>query len=209
LLRGCSGTLTKRIILVQDVNVLLALRALDLLQVCSNLIWPKHASHLGNKPRQLSREVGMSGGSIGKIHQLFTDKIIEGGREPIACLDRLSRLVLLNPNLMRFAVIHKSTPTLLLHMEASARRQLDLAGRCECAETTIVCGILLGAFRDLIDFHRLNAPLGEAIRALPPEIELLINAKHEAGWVEPNDDLIIQAGDLVRYGFKERAGAIA
>jgi hypothetical protein len=95
-LRGCSGTLTKRIILVQDVNVLLALRALNLLQVCSNLIWRKHASHLGNKPRQLSREVGMSGGSIGKIHQLFTDKILEGGREPIACLDRLSRLALLN-----------------------------------------------------------------------------------------------------------------
>jgi acyl-CoA synthetase (AMP-forming)/AMP-acid ligase II len=41
-LRGCSGTLTKRIILVQDVNVLLALRALNLLQVCPNLIWRKH-----------------------------------------------------------------------------------------------------------------------------------------------------------------------
>jgi len=83
-LRGCSGTLTKRIILVQDVNVLLALRALNLLQVCSHLIWRKHASHLGNKPRQLSHKVGMSGGSIGKIHQLFTEKILEGGREPIA-----------------------------------------------------------------------------------------------------------------------------
>jgi hypothetical protein len=65
------------------------------------------------------REVGIPGGSIGKIHQLFTYKILEGGREPIACLDRLSRLVLLNPNLMRFAVIHKSTPTLRLHKEAS------------------------------------------------------------------------------------------
>jgi hypothetical protein len=64
----------------------------------------------------------MSGGSIGKIHQLFTDKILVGGLEPIACLDRLSRLVLLNPNLMRLAVIRKSTPTLRLQKEASTGR---------------------------------------------------------------------------------------
>ena len=31
----------------------------------------------------------MSGGSTGKIHQLLTDNVVEGRREPEACLDRL------------------------------------------------------------------------------------------------------------------------
>jgi hypothetical protein len=30
--------------------------------------------HLGDKPRQLSREVGMSGSSLGKIQRLLTKK---------------------------------------------------------------------------------------------------------------------------------------
>jgi hypothetical protein len=45
----------------------------------------------------------MSGGSTGKAHQLLTDKVVEGRREPESSLDRLSRFALFDPNIMRFA----------------------------------------------------------------------------------------------------------
>jgi hypothetical protein len=86
---------------------------------------------------------------------------------------------------------------------------LCVSFQCDDGETTIVCGILLDAFRDLIDFHRLNAPLGEVFRALLPEIERLINVKHEAGWLERNGDLMIRTADLVRYGLEERPRSVA
>src|ERR1019366_8444126 len=84
-LRDCGRTLTKKIILLlllQNINVPFVLRPLDLRQLRANLIRREHASHRGNKPRQFAREVGMSGGSTGKTHQLLTDKVVEGRREP-------------------------------------------------------------------------------------------------------------------------------
>ena len=68
---------------------------------------------MGNKPWQLSREVGMSGGGTNKIHQLLTDKVVESGLEPETCLDCLSCLTLLDPNLMRFACIHSPPPSFI------------------------------------------------------------------------------------------------
>ena len=91
----------------------------------------EHASHLGNKPRQLPREVAMSGCSTGKIHQLLTDKVVEGRREPKSSLDRLSRLALFDPNLMRFAYIH-SRPS------SYRRRQTFLMPATRSISTTAV-----------------------------------------------------------------------
>ena len=77
---------------------------------------------------------------------------------------------------------------------------LSLSFRCTDGETITMCGILGDAFRDLIDFHRLNVPEGEAFRALLPEIERLINMKHRAGQLEHNGEIMIRTADLVRYG---------
>src|ERR1019366_6066673 len=80
---------------------------------------------------------------------------------------------------------------------------LSVSFQCDDGATTIVCGIMGDAFRDLMDFHGLHAPPSEVFRALLPEIERLVNIKHAAGRLEQNGDLMIRAGDLVRYGFKE------
>src|SRR6201993_3842799 len=105
-LRDGGRTLREKIILLQNIDVPFVLRTLDLRQLCADLIRREHASHLGNKPRQFPSEVGMSGGSTGKAHQLLTDKVVEGRREPESSLDRLSRFALFDPNIMRFAYIH-------------------------------------------------------------------------------------------------------
>jgi len=59
-LRDCGRTLTKKIILLQNINVPFVLRTFDLRQLCANLIRREYASHLGNKLRQFPREVGVS-----------------------------------------------------------------------------------------------------------------------------------------------------
>src|SRR6516162_2695733 len=48
----------------------------------------------------------MVGGSLGKVQQLLSNKIVEGGREPEPHPDRLGRLALLDPNLTCFPLRH-------------------------------------------------------------------------------------------------------
>src|SRR3954453_18589294 len=108
--QGCSRTLTERIIVTKNVPVLFILLTFHLPKVRSDLIGSEHASHLGDKPGQLSREVGMSGGSAGEIHQLLAHKIVKGRFEPEAHPDHLSRLALLGPNVMCSPSIHRPLP---------------------------------------------------------------------------------------------------
>jgi hypothetical protein len=58
--------------------------------------------------------------------------------------------------------------------------------------------------RDLIDFHRINSTNDEALRALLPELERLVNAKCNAGRFEENGWLVIWPVDLLRYGYQGR-----
>src|SRR6516225_5600822 len=48
----------------------------------------------------------MVGGSLGKIQQLFANKVVKGSLKPEPCPDRLGRLALFDPNLMEFALRH-------------------------------------------------------------------------------------------------------
>jgi hypothetical protein len=52
----------------------------------------------------------MVGGGPGKIQQLFANKVFKGNLKPESGPDRLSRLALLDLNLMEFALRHRSFP---------------------------------------------------------------------------------------------------
>jgi hypothetical protein len=106
-LRGGGWTLPKRVILLRNVRVFFALLTLKPRHVPPYLFRRKHASHLCDKPRQFSAELGMSGGSVGKIQQLLADDIVERGLEPEAQFDRLGRFALLNPDFVRFPNTHR------------------------------------------------------------------------------------------------------
>jgi hypothetical protein len=56
----------------------------------------------------------------------------------------------------------------------------------------------------LIDFHRIKSTESEALRALLPEIERLVNAKYDAERFEENGWLVIWPVDLLRYGYQGR-----
>src|SRR5262252_2710666 len=51
----------------------------------------------------------MVGGSLGKIQQLFANKVVKGSLKPEPCPDRLGRLALFDPNLMEFALRHRAS----------------------------------------------------------------------------------------------------
>src|SRR4051794_34952220 len=86
---------------------------LHLCKMRQNLIGRKHASHLGDKPGQLFREVGMSGGRANESYQFLVDKVAKGRFEPETCPDHLSRLALLGPNIMCCASIHSPLPPVI------------------------------------------------------------------------------------------------
>jgi hypothetical protein len=71
----------------------------------------------------------------------------------------------------------------------------------------IRCAIADVAVRDLIDFHRIKNTDDDALRALLPEIERLVNAKCDAGRFEEGGCLVIWPVDLLRYGFQGRRAA--
>jgi hypothetical protein len=79
-----------------------------------------------------------------------------------------------------------------------------LCFQCEHDEKIVQCGIAEVALRDLIDFHRINCTEDEALRALLPEIERLVNAKCDAGRFEENGWVVIWPVDLLRYGYQGR-----
>ena len=79
-----------------------------------------------------------------------------------------------------------------------------LCFQCDRAGEIIQCGIADLALRDLIDFHRINSTNDEALRALLPELERLVNAKCTAGRFEENGWLVIWPVDLLRYGYQGR-----
>jgi hypothetical protein len=83
-LRGGGWTLPKRVILLRNVRVFFALLTLKPRHVPPYLFRRKHASHLCDKPRQFSAELGMSGGNVGKIQQLLGDDVVERGLDPVA-----------------------------------------------------------------------------------------------------------------------------
>src|SRR3954465_2267664 len=84
-----------------------------LCKVRQNLVGRKPASHLGDKPRQLSRKVGMSGGRANESYQFLADKVVKGRFEPEACPDPLSRPALRGPNVMCCASVHSPLPPII------------------------------------------------------------------------------------------------
>ena len=79
-----------------------------------------------------------------------------------------------------------------------------LCFQCDGDGKIIQCGIADAALRDLIDFHRIKSTNDEALRALLPELERLVNAKCNAERFEENGWLVIWQVDLLRYGYQGR-----
>jgi hypothetical protein len=76
-------------------------------------------------------------------------------------------------------------------------------------DKTVRCGIVDIALLDLIGFHRTKKTEDNPFRVLLPEIERLVNAKHDAGRFEEDGCIVVQTVDLVRYGFQGRTKSAA
>jgi hypothetical protein len=85
--------------------------------------------------------------------------------------------------------------------ESFSAQPKGLCFQCDRDGVMIQCGVAEVALRDLIDFHRIKSTEDEALRALLPEIERLVNAKSDAGRFEKNGWLVIWPVDLLRYGY--------
>src|SRR5258708_2618707 len=80
---------------------------------------------------------------------------------------------------------------------------------CNDENKEIICNITDAAFRDLIDFHRLNRSKTELAQAIVTEIERLANAKYNAARIEETGMLVIRLADLILYGFQARNDSAA
>src|SRR5262249_8488744 len=130
--------LTKRIILVQDLNVFFGLHSLNIHELRCDLIGSEHTPYLRQESRQLSREVGTMSRGLGKIQQFLTDNLVERCFEPELCSDRLCSLTLLNPNVMRFALSHRSRhPPIQAGFRASHSLNFDHRRRPEALRTAM------------------------------------------------------------------------
>jgi hypothetical protein len=99
-------TLTKRIVLVQNVSVLFVPFTLDARQAA--LRSPRGVNILltsENKSRQLLRKGTINGRRLNQIYQFLADDIIEGRLEAKTSSDRFSCLALRDPDFVRFAEI--------------------------------------------------------------------------------------------------------
>jgi hypothetical protein len=94
--------------------------------------------------------------------------------------------------------------SLRIIFESFNAQSKGLCFQCDRAGEIIQCGIADVALRDLIDFHRIKSTNDEALRALLPELERLVNAKCNAGRFEENGWLVIWPVDLLRYGYQGR-----
>jgi hypothetical protein len=74
--------------------------------------------------------------------------------------------------------------------------------QCAHGDKTVQCGIVEIALLDLIGFHRIKKTADIPFRVLLPEIERLVNAKHDAGRFEEDGWIVVQTVDLLRYGFR-------
>jgi hypothetical protein len=88
--------------------------------------------------------------------------------------------------------------------ESFTAHSKGLCFQCDREGEIIQCGIADVALRDLVDFHRIKSTESEALRALLPEIERLVNAKYDAERFEENGWLVIWPVDLLRYGYQGR-----
>ena len=105
----------------------------------------------------------------------------------------------------------KGNPTLRLRVVAGSLKAQPEGLRFQCAhgDKTVQCGIVDTALLDLIGFHRIQQTQDGPFRVLLPEIERLVNAKHDAGRFEEDGWIVVQAVDLVRYGFQGRTTSAA
>jgi Protein of unknown function (DUF1488) len=95
--------------------------------------------------------------------------------------------------------------SLKVAFDSFSAKSKGLCFQCDLDGEIIQCGIADVALRDLVDFHRIKSTESEALRALLPEIERLVNAKYDAERFEENGWLVIWPVDLLRYGYQGRA----
>jgi hypothetical protein len=100
---------------------------------------------------------------------------------------------------------------LRLRVVAGSLEALPEGLRFQCAhgDKTVQCGIVDTALLDLIGFHRTKQTEDNPFRVLLPEIERLVNAKHDAGRFEEDGWIVVQTVDLLRYGFRGRTKSAA
>jgi hypothetical protein len=75
--------------------------------------------------------------------------------------------------------------------------------QCGDGAKAIACSITAGALDDILQYHRLEVMGDDADEALLEKIERILNAKFNAGRIEPDGSLVIKTIDVLRYGFRE------
>ena len=80
----------------------------------------EQAANVGNKSRQLPGKLCPGGRRINKVEQFLGDEVIECRFHPIAELDCVGGIALLNPNLVKFPGVHRSPLCLIIGLALTA-----------------------------------------------------------------------------------------